>query len=253
MTYPVMLQFACKLKSKFLSYIKLVISQQNVSLLIPKKKKSLKLRAIAVLVTSGLEATMGSYVTNNGYNPTYGLYPSHPLLVSCFTNYCSLIKQKNHKLGLGAVLCLTDDKEEEAPSKEDPTPSDASSSTLYSPLHSLSLSPQRTQQKLLKIPFKRPTIKPKIFHSHSAGILNSALSSSRTSSRNGHKGSRSTFRAMEATPRMKFDDPTGAQAEEEQLEGDSRSSIKKPTHGEIIDAKSVCQFKFTSSQRKTSN
>ncbi|KAH9457063.1 hypothetical protein Pst134EA_020962 [Puccinia striiformis f. sp. tritici] len=188
-----------------------------------------------------------------GYNPTYGLYPSHPLLVSCFTNYCSLIKQKNHKLGLGAVLCLTDDKEEEAPSKEDPTPSDASSSTLYSPLHSLTPSPQQTQQKPPELPFKKPIIKPKIFHSHSAGILNSALSSSRTSSRNGHKGSRSTFRAMEATPRMKFDDPTGAQAEEEQLEGDSRSSIKKPTHGEIIDAKSFCQFKFTSSQRKTSN
>ncbi|POW12697.1 hypothetical protein PSHT_08001 [Puccinia striiformis] len=151
-----------------------------------------------------------------GYDPTYGLRPSHPLLVGCFTNYCSL-KQKNHKLGLGAVLSQTDD-EEEALSKKDPTPSDVSSSTLYSPLRSLTPSPQQTQQKPPELPFKKPIIKPKIFHSHSAGIVNSALSSSGISSRNGHEDSRSTSRVMEPTPRMKFDIHTGARAEEEQLE-----------------------------------
>ncbi|POW05489.1 hypothetical protein PSHT_10804 [Puccinia striiformis] len=154
-----------------------------------------------------------------GYDPTYGLRPSHPPLVGCFANYRSLIKQKNRKLGLGAVLSPTDDEEEaEDRSKADPTPSDVSSSTLYSPLNSLTPSHQQSQQKLPEIPIKKPTIKPKIFHSHSAGIVNSALSSSGISSRNGHEDSRSTFRVMEQTPRMKFDDPTGARAEEEQLE-----------------------------------
>ncbi|KAI9606992.1 hypothetical protein KEM48_001683 [Puccinia striiformis f. sp. tritici PST-130] len=153
------------------------------------------------------------------YDPTYGLRPSHPPLVGCFANYRSLIKQKNRKLGLGAVLSPTDDEEEaEDRSKADPTPSDVSSSTLYSPLNSLTPSHQQSQQKLPEIPIKKPTIKPKIFHSHSAGIVNSALSSSGISSRNGHEDSRSTFRVMEQTPRMKFDDPTGARAEEEQLE-----------------------------------
>ncbi|KAI7946523.1 hypothetical protein MJO29_011050 [Puccinia striiformis f. sp. tritici] len=117
----------------------------------------------------------------------------------------------------GAVLSQTDD-EEEALSKKDPTPSDVSSSTLYSPLRSLTPSPQQTQQKPPELPFKKPIIKPKIFHSHSAGIVNSALSSSGISSRNGHEDSRSTSRVMEPTPRMKFDIHTGARAEEEQLE-----------------------------------
>ncbi|KAA1127196.1 ERMES complex subunit [Puccinia graminis f. sp. tritici] len=151
-----------------------------------------------------------------GYDPTYGLRPSHPPLVGCFTNYRSLIKQKNRKLGLGAVLSQTDDEEEH--SKEDLTPSDVSSSTLYSPPHSPTPSPQQKQKKPAASRAKKPMIKPKIFHSHSAGIVNSALSSSGISSHNGHEGTRSSSKALEPKARMKLEDLQEARVEGEQLE-----------------------------------
>ncbi|EFP84082.1 uncharacterized protein PGTG_10460 [Puccinia graminis f. sp. tritici CRL 75-36-700-3] len=55
------------------------------------------------------------------------------------------IAQKNRKLGLGAVLSHTDDEEEH--SKEGVTPSNVSSSMLYSPPHSPTPSPQQKQKK----------------------------------------------------------------------------------------------------------
>ncbi|OAV91161.1 hypothetical protein PTTG_04690 [Puccinia triticina 1-1 BBBD Race 1] len=149
------------------------------------------------------------------YDPTYGLRPSHPPLVGYFTNYRSLIKQKNRKLGLGAVLSHTDDEEDQ--NKEDATPSDVSSSTLFSP-HSPTPSPQQKQRKPTENRTKKPMIKPKIFHSHSAGIVNSALSSSGLSSRNGQEGTRSSFKVLDSRPKMKLDDLEEARAEEEQLE-----------------------------------
>ncbi|PLW10004.1 hypothetical protein PCANC_09546 [Puccinia coronata f. sp. avenae] len=150
------------------------------------------------------------------YDPTYGLRPSHPPLVGCFTNYRSLIKQKNRKQGLGVVLSHTDDEED--PSKEDATPSDVSSSTLYShPRSPASSSHQKITQKA-DVRAKKSMVKPKIIHSHSAGIINSALSSSELS-HNGHEDTtRSSSKMLDPLARMKLEDLEETRAEEEQLE-----------------------------------
>jgi len=129
------------------------------------------------------------------YDPTYGLRPSHPPLVGCFTNYRSLIKQKSRKMGLGVVLSHTDDEEDQ--SKEDATPSDVSSSTLYSPTHSPVTSPRSKQKRSAdERAIKQPMVKPKVIHSHSAGIANSAFSSSGLSSHNGHADTRSSSKVF---------------------------------------------------------
>ncbi|KAA1120026.1 ERMES complex subunit [Puccinia graminis f. sp. tritici] len=53
---------------------------------------------------------------------------------------------------------------------------------------------------------KKPMIKPKIFHSHCARIVNSVLSSSGISSHNGQEGTHSSSKALEPKARMKLDD-----------------------------------------------
>ncbi|MBW0472339.1 hypothetical protein O181_012054 [Austropuccinia psidii MF-1] len=106
------------------------------------------------------------------YDPTYGLRPSHPPLVGNFNQYRSLLRQKNQIVGLGAVLAQTDDETDDEASK----PSVIS----IDPPHLTSPTPTELSKTNSSIGENRIP-KPKIFHSHSAGLIRSDLLSSSSS------------------------------------------------------------------------
>lgn len=123
------------------------------------------------------------------YDPTYGLRPSHPPLRGCFSNYRSLIKQKGRKVGLSVVLTGADDEKDGV--KEE-TLADPSAAAPH-PSPQSPTSPSSVPKNCMNQP-----IKPKIFHSHSAGIINPDLSSSGLSSHYGHEGTRNSVKVLDS-------------------------------------------------------